>query len=74
MNFPTSIRVAGYRFKEFAEDAPDEAIRALAKALDLPMEDAETVDFVRQALRSAHTEIRSIILKDQLEELEKGHD
>lgn len=37
--------------------ASDAALKVISKQLDLPQEDAETVDFLRQALASAASEL-----------------
>lgn len=58
-DYPMSLRAAAYRCKELSKCASDEAIRVIAKNLDLAMEDAETVDFVRQALMASCVDIRA---------------
>lgn len=46
-----------HRFRRLADEASNTSLKVLAKHLDLPMDDAETVDFLRTALRGAYAEI-----------------
>lgn len=56
-DWPLSLIPAAIRCKELSV-SPDDALKILAKNLDLPMEDAETVDFLRQALKATSDQIR----------------
>lgn len=56
-----------HKFRRLADEASDTSLRVLAKHLDLPMEDAETVDFLRTAMRAAYAEISTAMHKDRIE-------
>lgn len=56
-----------HRFRHIADEASNTSLRVLAKHLDLPMDDAETVDFLRTALRGAYAEISEALHKDRIE-------
>lgn len=65
-NLPTA-----YRLKELASTAPDSALRTVAKHLDLPMEDAETVSFLRHAFNLAENELRVEELQWRMDQLKE---
>ena len=52
-NLPTARRL-----KDLSKLSPDAALKVVAKHLDLPMDDAETVDFLRKAFQEAEKELR----------------
>ena len=54
-----SPRRAAYLMRDLSENPSVEALRALAKNLDLPMEDAEIIDFLRAALKTTSNELRA---------------
>jgi hypothetical protein len=56
-----------HKFRRLAEEASNTSLAVLAKHLDLPMDDAETVDFLRTALRGAYAEISEALHKDRIE-------
>lgn len=72
-NWPLSLIPGAVRCRELA-DSPDDVLRTLAKHLDLPMEDAETVGFLREALRSTHDELRLAQAKYRVQSLQKKID
>lgn len=63
-----------HRFRRLADEASDTSLRVLAKHLDLPMDDAETVDFLRAALRSAYAEISEAMHADRIEHVREYAD
>lgn len=54
-----SVLPSSKRMLELSETPSTEALMALAKNLDLPCEDSETVDFLRMALRTTGNELRA---------------
>ena len=52
--------------------APDACLRVLAKNLDLPMDDSETVDFLRTALRETDKELYAAELEWRLVRVRDG--
>jgi hypothetical protein len=63
------------RLTDLGEKSTDSAIRIFAKHLDLPMDDSETVDFLRQAMLSAAQEMRLDEAKRRVKRLEnRDHD
>lgn len=65
---------AARRCRELAK-TPDECLRVLAKNLDLPMEDSETLDFLRTALRETDKELHTAELEWRIARVkEDNHD
>ncbi|PXV60701.1 hypothetical protein SAMN04487785_102429 [Dyella jiangningensis] len=67
-----SMIPTAYRLNGLATASTDEALRIVAKHLDLPMEDSETVDFLRHAFASAETEIRLEEAKQRVARLKES--
>lgn len=68
--YSLSIIPCALRCRDMA-NSPEEAMRILAKHLDLPMEDAETVDFLRTAFRSAEKEMRLVAAEWRVRKLKE---
>lgn len=70
IKLPCSWIPTARRCRELAKNSPDDALRIVAKHLDFPMDDAETVDFLRQAFAAADKEIHAHELRERLSKLE----
>ena len=66
-NLPTARRL-----HDLSKLSPDAALKVVAKHLDLPMDDAETVDFLRQAFREAEKELRIDEQQWRMDRLKEG--
>ena len=65
---PISVCIGtAHRFRRIAEEASDTSLRVLAKHLDLPTDDEETVDFLRTSLRAAFAEISEALHAERIE-------
>lgn len=69
VDFPLSFIPTARRCRELATKSPDDALRILAKHLDLPMEDAETVSFLRHAFNQTDKEIQTLELHDRIKRI-----
>jgi len=54
---PMSGMPTARRCRELADESSDSCLLILAKHLDLPLHDAETLDFLRTALRETDKEL-----------------
>lgn len=67
-----SLLPAARRCRELSTVSTDDALRIIAKHLDLPMDDAETVSFLRHAFSEADKEMQTIELQARIDRLTKG--
>lgn len=51
----------------------DASLRVVAKALDLPMEDSESVDFLRCALKESERELRIAEMQWRIDRLKESN-
>lgn len=75
MTLALSYLPTARRLHDLSELSPDAALKVIAKHLDFPMDDAETVDFLRQAFREAEKELRIDEIQWRIDRLkDSSHD
>lgn len=68
-DLPLSLLPTARLCRELARVRSDAGLRILAKHLDLPMDDAETVSFLRSALNDADREMHTMELQARIDDL-----
>ncbi len=69
---PMEFHINGaFKMRDLAKSS-NTALRMLAVNLDLPMDDAESVDFLRFALNETHKQMREKMYRDRADRIASG--
>lgn len=72
MELPLEFHINGaFKMRDLAKSS-DVALRKLAINLDLPMDDAESIDFLRTALNNTCNEMREQMYRERADRIATG--
>jgi hypothetical protein len=72
VDLPMDFHINGaFKMRDLAKST-DTALRMLAANLDLPMDDAESVDFLRTALNQTSNQMREQMYRERADRIAKG--
>lgn len=72
LDLPMEFHIAGaFKMRDLAKST-DVALRMLAVNLDLPMDDAESVDFLRQVLNLTSQQMREQMYRERADRIANG--